>query len=172
MSEQKDTATYLYEYPKAGVGMRLLAYILDGIFSGIPLFILIPTALVPFYSFTAVSSGSGYTSTAPSAAIIAIIIIAAIVTIGWSLFYFLFRDGFGAGQSWGKKICGLMVVNLETNNPCDMGKSFLRNIVVWFLSTAGGLSVIELIIMLVHERGHRLGDLLAKTQVIDVDLFR
>jgi uncharacterized RDD family membrane protein YckC len=29
-----------------------------------------------------------------------------------------------------------------------------------------------LIIMLVHERGHRLGDLLAKTQVIDVDLYR
>ncbi len=171
MTEEKDNAIYLYDYPKAGAGMRLLAYLLDGLFSGIPLLILIPAALVPYYSFSAVSS-SGVTSTAPNVAIIAVIVIAAIVTICWSLFYFLFRDGFGAGQSWGKKICGLMVVNLETNNPCDMGKSFLRNIVVWFLSAAGGLSIIELIILLVHERGHRLGDLLAKTQVIDVDLYR
>ncbi len=157
-----------YEYPKAGAGMRILAYLIDGIISVIPLIIFLPIAIIPFIRYAEVQSHYGGPYTAgPGAGMIILLIFAIIVGGGWSLFYFLLRDGFGEGQSWGKKICGLMVVNLDNNQPCDKGKSFLRNIILWILN-ALALSIVELIVLLVHDKGHRLGDMVGSTQVIEI----
>lgn len=157
-----------YEYPKAGVGMRILAYLIDGIISILPMIIFLPIAVIPFIRYVEVQSHYGGPYAAgPGAGMIILLIFAIIVGGGWSLFYFLFRDGFGEGQSWGKKICGLMVVNLNNNQPCDKGKSFLRNIVLWVLN-ALALSIVELIVLLVNDKGHRLGDMVGTTQVIEV----
>lgn len=60
-----------------------------------------------------------------------------------------------------------MVVNLENNLPCDKGKSFLRNIILWVLNALAGLSIVELIVLLVHDKGQRLGDMVGSTQVIE-----
>ncbi|MGM0653368.1 MAG: RDD family protein [Bacillota bacterium] len=162
-----------YDYPKASTGMRILAYIIDGIIAGLPLMILIPLAIIPFFTYAQVTGQPGGPSmAAPNAVVIILMVIISLLGLAWSLFYFLLRDGFGRGQSWGKKICGLMVVNLDNNLPCDKGKSFVRNVVIWVLSALGGLSIVELIVLLVHDRGYRLGDMLARTQVIDVDWYR
>ncbi len=162
-----------YQYPKSSSGMRILAYIIDSIIAGLPLTILIPLAVIPFFTYTQVTGQPGGSSMAGTN-VIAIILVVIMVLLGlaWSLFYYLLRDGFGSGQSWGKKICGLMVVNLDNNMPCDKGKSFVRNIVIWALSALAGLSIVELIVLLVHDRGYRLGDMLARTQVIDVEQYR
>ncbi|MFU8795657.1 MAG: RDD family protein, partial [Dethiobacteria bacterium] len=124
-----------YIYPKASVGIRILAFIIDSLIGGIPVAILVPLGLIPF--FTVVRSydyyGSAYQS-APNVVMIIFMVLAIIIGGGWSLFYFLFRDGFGAGQSWGKKICGLMVVNLDDNSPCNKRKSFVRNIFAWIIT--------------------------------------
>jgi len=162
-----------YEYPRAGIGMRILAYVIDGIISGLPLMILIPMAVIPFFTFVRVQGQvGGPTMAGPGIGMIIFIVLAGIIGIGWSLFYYLLRDGFGRGQSWGKKICGLMVVNLDNNLPCDKGKSFVRNIVLWLLNALAGLSIVEFILIIVHDKGYRLGDMLARTQVIDVEVYK
>ncbi len=149
--------------------MRILAYLIDGIISVVPMIIFLPLAVIPFISYVEVQSQyGGPVAAGPGVGMIIFLIFAIIVGGGWSLFYFLFRDGFGAGQSWGKKICGLMVVNLDNNLPCDKGKSFLRNIILWILNALAGLSIVELIVLLVHDKGHRLGDMVGSTQVIEV----
>ncbi len=162
-----------YEYPRAGIGKRILAYIIDGLISGLPLMILIPAVVIPFLTYTQVQGqAGGPVAAGPAVGMIVFMVIAGLLGFGWSLFYYLLRDGFGRGQSWGKKICGLMVVNLDDNRPCDKGKSFVRNIVLWLLNALAGLSIVEFILILVHDKGYRLGDMLARTQVIDVELYR
>jgi len=162
-----------YHYPKSSSGMRIIAYIIDSIIAGLPLTILVPLAIIPFLTYTQVTGQPGGPSPAgPNVVLVILMVIIVLLGLAWSLFYYLLRDGFGAGQSWGKKICGLMVVNLDNNMPCDKGKSFVRNIVIWALSALGGLSIVELIVLLVHDRGYRLGDMLARTQVINVDQYR
>lgn len=89
----------------------------------------------------------------------------------WGLVYTLVRDGFGRGQSWGKKIMGLMVVDITTNEPCTMGKSVLRNVIFFALGFVG-FSFVEYLIPLFQGKGARLGDMVAKTQVIEADQYR
>ena len=52
-----------------------------------------------------------------------------LIAAAWYLFYTLFKDGLGNGQSLGKRAAGLMVVQLEENVPCGYGASALRNII-------------------------------------------
>ncbi len=40
-----------YEYPRAGIGLRILAYIIDSIIAGLPLMFLVPLAVVPFITY-------------------------------------------------------------------------------------------------------------------------
>lgn len=168
----QSAAGELYEYPKAGVGKRILAYVIDGIISLLPMMIFLPVAVIPFIRYSQVQSQFGGPYHAgPGAGMIILLVFAILIGGGWSLFYFLFRDGFGEGQSWGKKVCGLMVVNLDNNRPCDKGKSFLRNIILWVLNAMAGLSIVELIVFLVHEKGHRLGDMVGRTQVIEIEQY-
>ena len=102
------------------------------------------------------------------------------VVIAWLLIYMLLRDSFGSGQSWGKKMQGLMVVNLADNKPCSKGKSVLRNGIALLIGFIIGLipviknfaGLVDPIIAMVHPKGHRVGDMIAKTQVIEVNAYR
>jgi hypothetical protein len=81
----------------------------------------------------------------------------------------LIKDGFGRGQSLGKRFAGLMVVQLDNDEPCGFGSSFLRNLAHLFLNVIPGIGFfIEPLVLVLHEKGQRLGDLLSRTQVIDV----
>ncbi len=163
-------------YAKAPVGKRILAYIVDGIIGTIPLLVLTPLAIIPFYNQMQDSAWGG----GPDTGTIILFILAMLVGGLWAMLYTLLRDGFGKGQSPGKKLCGLMVVRLSDNRPCTKGNSFVRNvfalIIVAFLVWIPVLNALaawaEPIIALAHSQGFRIGDMVAKTQVIDATEYR
>jgi uncharacterized RDD family membrane protein YckC len=101
--------------------------------------------------------------------------------------YSLFGDGiqFGGfhGQSLGKRIMRLKVVHLTRRKPCTLRESALRNapvgvatffaiIPVWgwlILGLIGiPLMIMEVYLMLSVEKGHRLGDVMGDTEVVEV----
>jgi len=79
------------------------------------------------------------------------------------LFYFLARDSFD-GQSLGKRIVGMKVVNLE-NAPSTPGQGLLRNLIIILPL----FPIIEYFVLLKNQDGQRLGDKLAKTKVHDLN---
>ena len=108
---------------KASFGKRIVAYILDGIFTGLLMILLIIPGVV----------------------------------------YFFIKDGLKNGSSWGKRIMGLKVIQLENNKPCTKAQSALRSI---FMAITP-LNLIEFFVALADKNGQRLADKLLKTQVIE-----
>lgn len=75
--------------------------------------------------------------------------------IFWFVYYGLFRDSFHNGQSWGKRLCGLKVIELEGNRPCSRGASFTRNFpgltlgfIAFFLPLFGWLLIFFFLILI------------------------
>lgn len=95
-----------------------------------------------------------------------LVIDSAYVFIGSGV-YALFRDSFFSGKSVGKVLMGLMVVSITDNRPCTPLRSVLRNMPL----VIPGLNVIgiayELSLIVKDQRGIRLGDRIAKTQVVE-----
>ena len=108
---------------KASFGKRIVAYILDGIFTGLLMILLIIPGVV----------------------------------------YFFIKDGLKNGSSWGKRIMGLKVIQLENNKPCTKAQSALRSI---FMAITP-LNLIEFFVVLADKNGQRLADKLLKTQVVE-----
>jgi len=166
-------------YPKASLLKRFVAYFVDIIIAGLFFFAIVPLVIMmgllrydPFSSFR---YNYGYRALpwqalGPLAAIVILSVL--FLAIIWFLLYFLFKDGF-RGASLGKRLMGLMVVNLKTHAPCNFGLSALRNVVnlaLNFIPYVGWL--IELVIAAAHEKGQRLGDLASNTQVIEKADYR
>jgi len=85
---------------------------------------------------------------------------------GAALLYLLFRDSFG-GQSLGKLLVGQVVVHVDTGQRCRLAGSMKRNL---FLIVPGPnlVAVFLEARTLVHDpQGQRLGDRLARTQVVE-----
>lgn len=95
--------------------------------------------------------------------------------------YMWTKDGMKGGQSYGKKARGLMVVYLETNQPCSKSRSGGRALTTYLLSLtpfifisevvefvffAVILSFIEPIMVLARRDGRRIADLVTNVQVI------
>lgn len=148
-------------YPKAHTRKRLLAFLIDGFVQAAA---LIPGLMIIYFS------GQGLQPLADGIIPSGINYLAGggLLIIGflWSLFYGLTKDGWKEGQSIGKRITGLMVVNTKNNIPCSKGKSFLRQIFML------PVFYVEPIIILFQGKGKRIGDLAAKTQVIEKSLYR
>lgn len=90
----------------------------------------------------------------------------------WGLVYFLVKDGWPGGQSIGKRVLGLMVVTLHDKKPCTRWRSAIRQfaiIVVNFIPYIGAL--LEPVLVLADHGGRRLGDQMAKTQVIETTAY-
>ena len=79
------------------------------------------------------------------------------------LSYFLIKDAFPNGQSFGKKSMQIKVVSIRTGKNCSLLQSFVRNI-VFFIPL---LSIADLLWIGRYER-QRIGDVLAGTIVIDL----
>lgn len=112
-----------------------------------------------------------------------IIIAAAIKTVpqvGYfaGLVYLLISDGLFDGRSLGKKIIRLKVISPETGTPAGFRDSMVRNITFafslllykipllgWFFALL--IFVLEFLLMLGNEKGLRLGDNLANTEVVE-----
>jgi uncharacterized RDD family membrane protein YckC len=93
------------------------------------------------------------------------------------LTYLLIADGVMPGRSPGKAVIGLRVV-ADDGQPAGLRESILRNVTIgaaflltiipwigWLL--AGAVIVLEGLLVVGNERGHRLGDELARTHVMN-----
>ena len=143
-------------YLKAPFGTRLLAYIIDGIVSLGAVAVAIATVV-----FTNLPKDNGFAAFA--------VIAAAVV---WTIYYSFTKDGREGGQSIGKEMLNLMVVNTTTNQPCSTGESALRALVLFALNLVPVVGwLIEPIFALSDPDGRRLGDRAANTQVIEVSVY-
>ena len=93
--------------------------------------------------------------------------------------YLLIADGLFQGRSAGKRLIGLQTLRFDTGTVVSFRESILRNIPVAaaYLSliipyigwlAAGGMVLIEALLVIGNLHGHRVGDEIAKTQVIDL----
>ncbi len=104
----------------------------------------------------------------------------ALGIVGSAIFCAL-QDGFGVGQSIGKRIIGLRVVESGGGLPCSFRNSALRNLpfifgilftstpflwifLILFTIPAVGL---EIYLLLTLDSGMRVGDVLGNTQVVE-----
>lgn len=144
-------------YYKASIGNRFLAFLLDSlIFTALT----IPTIIALAGAFIAAYGNQG--TLAISLCVIGIILV--FIPLGFQMF----KDGFGQGQSPGKKALKLMVIDLDTNTPCTRQKSFLRNVILLLMGLIPVVgSLIEPIMVLATKDGRRLGDRTANTMVIE-----
>lgn len=148
---------YEVEFDKAPLGKRIIAFLIDTLGT---FFLAIPT----FIFLLLASSDEGGTGE-----YVTMYIILAAVCYLIPVTYFFLKDGLGKGQSWGKKSVGLRVVYLPNNSYSTFGKSFLRNLIRGLLRVVPIIGwFIEFIMILVTKDGRRLGDLVAKTQVVEV----
>lgn len=138
-------------YVKAPFGTRLLAYIIDGIVSIGTVALAVATVV-----FTNLPKDNRFAAFA--------VIAAAVV---WTFYYGFTKDGREGGQSIGKEMLNLMVVNTTTNAPCTTGESALRTLVLFAVNLVPIVGwLIEPIFALADPDGRRLGDRAANTQVI------
>ena len=92
--------------------------------------------------------------------------------------YLLIADGLWDGKSVGKRLIGLQALRSDTGTAASFRESILRNIpcaaaylglvvpyIGWLL--AGGILAFEALLVIGNPHGLRLGDEIARTQVID-----
>jgi RDD family protein len=83
-----------------------------------------------------------------------------------AVLYLLLRDGIG-GQSLGKLLVGLVVVNVQTGRLCTWRESALRNVFALIPGANVVAIFLESVTLIRDPQGQRLGDRLAQTQVIE-----
>lgn len=80
--------------------------------------------------------------------------------------YLLLRDAV-AGQSIGKFLFSLIVIRLHTGRPCNVWSSARRNAILIIPGANVVAIVLEALTITRDPRGQRLGDRIARTQVVD-----
>lgn len=100
--------------------------------------------------------------------------------VGWlaGLAYVLIADGFSGGRSIGKRLIGLQTVVPRSRDVAGFRESIIRNLplalayllfslpfIGWIL--AGAVALFEILLIIGNDRGVRLGDEIAHTQVLD-----
>jgi uncharacterized RDD family membrane protein YckC len=94
------------------------------------------------------------------------------------LAYILVADGFAGGRSLGKRLIGLQTIVPRTRDAAGFKESIIRNLPLGLAQLAfeipyvgwiGWLAILSLEALLVigNEQGRRLGDEIARTQVLD-----
>lgn len=139
----------------AGVGSRVLAALVD---TGI----LLVTAAAGGGLVAVLSSYGILPSSGAGGAWVAALLIGAGFTL-WNGYFILF-EGLRAGQTPGKRLVGIRVVQ-DTGHPITTGSAVIRNL----LRIADALPppyLLGLALIAFHPRGKRLGDLVAGTVVV------
>lgn len=131
------------EYPLAGIGERMLAFLLD---------------ILIMFSFIAVVAGifsiPGFDT--PDFLIWITVIIAFL--------YRFFAELFFNGQTVGKSVLKIKVVKID-GNPPSVANYFLR----WLLEPIDFFIVgLAVVLIILNKRGQRLGDMLAGTTVVKI----
>ncbi len=144
--EIQTTQNVVLNFREAGLGPRIVARLLDGLF----IFMWVVSCSILFsYSFSFYSDA--YT-------VMLILIIIPIV------FYDLILEKFNNGQSFGKKIMKIRVVNLDGTTP-SFGSYLIRWLFRLVDFTLTG-SLLAVLMVAFSDKSQRLGDYLAGTTVI------
>jgi uncharacterized RDD family membrane protein YckC len=144
----------VWHYPKARIGARLLATIIDSVVG-----IFMPV----FAGIIGVATSHGKLTV--------VNVLLLISSVVWAVYYNFTKDGHDNGRSIGKRWMGLMVVNIKTNKPCSIGESSLRALMLGVLNMLPFGGLIEPMVILFQKEGRRVGDMVAGTQVIEARLY-
>jgi len=165
-----------YAYPKASLGSRFVAFLIDFLVQGV---LYIP-AIICFFGGVfgavggfAIGAEHGWPFfPIPVFGLLFGLLLGFLLLLA-PLAYGLLKDGMARGQSIGKRAAGIMVIDLDENIPCGKAKSLLRNLIPILLSIVPFVGwLVEPIMVLIAEDGRRLGDRVASTQVIDCRQWR
>ncbi len=145
------TQNVALDYEAAGVGYRILAALLDGVF------------IVVYFGIMAFLFGAlGFNYFLDDHQYLAYALI-ILLSLPILLYHFL-SESFMNGQSLGKKVLGIKVVKLDGTQP-GLGSYFVRSIMrVIDIQISNG--VVALISIAVTDKSQRLGDMAAGTTVI------
>ena len=80
--------------------------------------------------------------------------------------YLLLRDSIG-GQSVGKFLVGQVVIHVDTGQPCSLAGSIKRNLILVIPGVNVAAIFLEARTLIQDPQGQRLGDRLARTQVVE-----
>jgi uncharacterized RDD family membrane protein YckC len=128
--------------PRAGFGQRLGAYLIDVVITNVVVYVL--TAFI--------RTGS------------ASLVMSFLISLG----YFALFEGSGSGQTVGKRLLGIRVVDFETGMPIPYGRAFARNIGRWL---SGLVFLLGYLWMLWDRDGQTWHDKIASTTVVPVESF-
>ena len=78
--------------------------------------------------------------------------------LGW-IAYLIFCDAMPRGQSIGKRLIRIAVVHVDTEQPCTLWRSIVRNVPMVTLGIVDA-------VFIVGKQRRRLGDFLARTKVV------
>jgi uncharacterized RDD family membrane protein YckC len=129
----------MYPSNLASLGERFFGQVLDELIAAIPIIVGIILSV--------------FSKSLGEIAILGALVIAAL--------YILFSDGFSGGQSYGKRIMKIAVIDASSGQPCTFPKSLLRNLLLFLLG------IIDWVFIFGKKR-QRLGDMLANTMVVKV----
>lgn len=142
----------------AGIGNRILAYLIDMTIVGLILFLV---GMVDIGIYLAVVFYKIPTELKDT--IVNVISVVGIFVSFFLMFgYHIFFEGTWQGQSPGKRLAGIRVIE-SNGQPVNWSSVFIRNIVRVF---DNGMMLIGLLSMLINKNEKRLGDLAAGTLVI------
>ena len=141
-------------YERGDRGRRFFAYVIDTVIAA---FLILPTGFI--IGILAVIANTEITEDDE--------LTTGLISLIIPTLYFLFKDGF-KGRSLGKRVCGLMVIDIKRQKPCGFGRSALRSFIFYALSSVPIVGIfIEPFAVLNDRDGRRLGDKAAGTVVIN-----
>lgn len=156
-------------YSKAPVSKRFLAFIIDWVLYTIPLLPgIIVLAVNAFdyreFNYSKIFSTKGY-----------VFIGLVLIIIGYIFrtIYSFIKDGFSNGQSYGKRIMGLMVIDYITHMPISKKQSIIRRFIYIGLILIPIIGIlIEPLLIIIDNKGRRFGDRIAGTLVINLEEYK
>ncbi|MTI66888.1 MAG: RDD family protein [Firmicutes bacterium] len=163
-------------YPRASLSKRILAALIDW---GISIVGMLPGVLILVIGILRTGMYNNYYShnyyahsyNFPGFFILGVLLI--ILGFLWRTIYVFIKDGFTNGQSIGKRALGLMVIDLKDNTPCTKGESAIRRLIMVLLNFVPIIGwLVEPILIIANEKGRRLGDMAASTQVINIEYYK
>lgn len=146
---------------KASMGNRLIAYILDGLVTSA---LALPSIIFYFIGISAMKSSYYEDSSEQGIPFILIAILLYILP----LVYSLVKDGLSNGQSIGKRVANVKVVDVLTGKCCSKSSSCIRNLISGLLCIIPLGFLIDPIMVMATDDGRKLGDKAANTIVINV----
>jgi uncharacterized RDD family membrane protein YckC len=136
-----------------GVGIRFIAQVIDGVICLIIFGILVST----MSSMLGTTSPDGFELVGTPA------VIAQALTVFFSIIYFSLLEAYWGGQTLGKKVTGIQVVN-EDGSAIDLGTAFIRNIIRPI--DAFCVYLVAAVSIWLSPRKQRIGDRVARTCVV------